>query len=88
VLLTGFRKSKMETITATAPFAFPNTCRVKGLVHFVTMKLLRFTMKAILQFKISTNPNIWLALQFDNIVSNASGSINLLDMLKITEKVS
>jgi len=30
---------------------------------------------------------MWLDLQFDNIVSNASGSINLLDMLKITNAI-
>ena len=71
-----------------APSHFLTLVESKDLYIFVTMKLLRFTKKAILQFKISTNPNIWLDLQFDNIVSNASGSINLLDMLKITEKVS
>jgi hypothetical protein len=86
VLLTGLRKSKIDTTTATAPFAFPNTCKVRGLVHFVTMKLLRFTKKAILQFTTSTNPKIRLDLQLDIIVSNANGSIILLDMLSIAVK--
>jgi hypothetical protein len=50
------------------------------------MKLLRFTKKAILQFTTSTNPKIRLDLQLDIIVSNANGSIILLDMLSIAVK--
>ena len=43
---TGFRNRRMLTTTATAPLAFPSTCRVSGLVHFVTKKLVRFTENA------------------------------------------
>lgn len=83
VLLTGLRKSNIDTTTATAPLAFPKTCKVKGLVHFVTMKLLRLTKKAILQFETSMNPKVRLDLQLEIIVSKASGSITKLDMLRI-----
>ena len=48
--LTGFRNRKMLTTTATAPLAFPSTCNVKGLVHFVTRKFVRFTENANKQF--------------------------------------
>lgn len=49
---TGFLNRKIETTTATAPFAFPSTCNVSGLVHFVTRKFVRLTLNAKTQFRV------------------------------------
>ena len=40
---TGFLNIIIETTTATAPFAFPRTCRVSALVCLVTKKLVKLT---------------------------------------------
>ena len=73
--LTGFRNRKMLTTTATAPLAFPSTCSVKGLVHFVTRKFVKFTENANAQFKARIKKNRGDSAQFSANDANASGSI-------------
>jgi len=66
--------------TAKTLFAFPKTCKVNGLVHFVTIKLLKFTKNAKVQLriKVTLNDTIFvdeLIIIFADITSNAFDSI-------------
>lgn len=54
----------IDATTATAPFAFPNTCNVSGLVHLVTKKFVRFTLKARMQLSVSIKTNLEEFRQF------------------------
>jgi hypothetical protein len=61
---TGFLNRMMDTTTATAPFALPSTCSVSGLVHLVTKKLVRFTLKANTQLSATVKKNLGESTQF------------------------